>query len=103
MYPYDQAEYLRLMRVKNVSQVPNVSVQPMQRALVVCEDEPVFAFVQANGFGQTSAPQYYRMEPFEPATITDTVSRAEFTAMQNQLNQIVQMLTPKEANNESAS
>ena len=45
MLPYGQAEYLRLVRVKNVGQISQVSVQPMERVLAVCEDDPVFAFV----------------------------------------------------------
>ena len=103
MYPYGQPEYLRLVRVKNVGQISQVSVQPMERVLAVCEDDPVFAFVSANGFGQPNT-QYYRMDPFEPQSTNDNVSRSEFAAMQAQLNQLVQMLTQKkEEPNESAS
>lgn len=94
MFPYGNSDYLRLVQVDGPSQIPQVSVNPMERILVVCRNEPVFAFVSANGFGQPQT-QYYRMEPFNPAPVNDTVSRSEFSKMQEQLNQIVQMMGQK--------
>ena len=95
MFPYNNSpDYLRLVQVDGAAQIPQVSVNPMERILVVCRNEPVFAFVSANGFGQPLT-KYYKMQTFNPAQQNENVSRSEFSAMQEQLNQLIQLVTQK--------
>lgn len=56
------------IRVANIQQVEQVSVQPGQTAWIMVQSAPVFAVREADKVGLTST-EFYRFEKFDPASM----------------------------------
>lgn len=81
------------IRVANIQQVEQVSVQPGQTAWIMVQSAPVFAVREADKVGLTST-EFYRFEKFDPAAMQPAqqpdagVSPEAFEALSKRLEAI---------------
>lgn len=66
--------------VQSVDQVEYVAVQPMCKAWIMVQNEPIFALRQADSMGLTTT-EFYRFEKYEPNPAPEYVTKAELLAM----------------------
>lgn len=78
---------LEWIMVPEVRSVDQVSVQPGQKAWVMVQNEPVFAFRTANDMGLITT-QYFRFEQFDPSIALQPKVQPEYVTF-DQMNQAI--------------
>ncbi len=74
------------IRVNNIVDIQNVSVQPGQKAWIMLTNEPVFAVKTANDMGLTTT-QVFRFEPYmeEPKEPVAYATKEDFEMLKNEI------------------
>lgn len=74
------------IRVNNMADIQNVSVQPGQKAWIMLTNEPVFAVKTANDMGLTST-QAFRFEPYteEVKVSVAYATKEDFEMLKNEI------------------
>jgi hypothetical protein len=74
------------IRVNNMEDIQNVSVQPGQKAWIMLTNEPVFAVKTANDMGLTST-QAFRFEPYteEVKASVAYATKEDFEMLKNEI------------------
>lgn len=85
--PSPATSNLDWIRVNNMADIQNVSVQPGQKAWIMLTNEPVFVVKAANDMGLTST-QAFRFEPYteEPKPAVAYATKEEIEALRNEIN-----------------
>lgn len=77
------------IRVNNMADIQNVSVQPGQKAWIMLTNEPVFAVKTANDMGLTST-QAFRFEPYTEEAKPDVAyaTKEDIAVLQSEIEEL---------------
>ena len=96
-----QNEMPAVLQVASAKDFDSVTIQPGRRALIMAQNEPFIAFKNADAMGMVQT-SLYRIEPVTADQIaqpaTEYATKTELNQLQSVVQQIVDKLTPKNAN-----